>query len=161
MLKPRDQLIENFGMYFEQYGMSRILGRVYGLLMIADEPMLGLDQMAEQLNISKASVSTTVRQLQAFTLIEKVTVPGNRKDYYRVSPDAHVQYLKNSVEGSARFAKLIENAAHLKDLSPAVRQKLERLEHLYEAFNAVVQDFFANYNFEETQRVSKSRKGKS
>jgi DNA-binding transcriptional regulator GbsR (MarR family) len=158
MLKPRDQLIEDFGMYFEQYGMSRILGRVYGLLMIADEPMLGLDQMAEQLGISKASVSTTVRQLQAFNLVEKVTVPGDRKDYYRIVSNA-LEYLKTSMSGSIRLGKLIQRAAQLEDLSGVKQQKLERLEHLFSAMVDAMQDFFDNYTFEESQPVSKSRKG--
>jgi DNA-binding transcriptional regulator GbsR (MarR family) len=159
MLKPREQLIEDFGMYFEQYGMSRILGRIYGLLMIADEPMLGLDQMSQQLSISKASVSTTVRQLQAFTLVEKVTVPGDRKDYYRVVSNA-LEYLKTSMSGSIRLGKLIQRASQLEDLSGVKQQNLERLEHLYAAMVAAMQDFFDNYTFEDSLQPSKSRKGK-
>ncbi len=147
-------------MYFEQYGMSRILGRVYGLLMIADEAMLGLNQMAEQLGISKASVSTTVRQLQAFTLVEKVTVPGDRKDYYRAVSNA-LEYLKTSMSSSIRLGKLIRRAAQLEDLSGVRQEKLERLEHLFSAMVAAMQDFFDNYTFEESQSVSKSRRGKS
>jgi DNA-binding transcriptional regulator GbsR (MarR family) len=158
MLSPREQLIEDFGMYFEQYGMSRILGRVYGLLMIADEPMLGLDQMAEQLGISKASVSTVARQLQAFTLIEKVTVPGDRKDYYRNVSNA-LEYLKTSMSGSVRLGKLIQRAAQLEDLSGVKQQKLERLEHIFSAMVEAMQDFFDNYTFEESKHVSKSKKG--
>jgi DNA-binding transcriptional regulator GbsR (MarR family) len=158
MLEPRDQSIKDFGMYFEQYGMPRILGRIYGLLMISDEPMLGLDQMAAQLSISKASVSTTVRQLQAFTLIEKVTIPGDRKDYYRAVSNA-LEYLKTSMSGSIRLGKLIERAVQLEDMSGVTRQKLERLEHLFAAMVGAMQDFFDNYTFSE--QVSKSRKGKS
>ena len=90
MLEPREHVIEDFGLYFEQYGLQRILGRIYGLLLITDVPVLGLDDMAQQLGISKASASTSTRQLQAFTLIEKVGLPGDRRDYYRVSSDAQI-----------------------------------------------------------------------
>ncbi len=152
-------MIEDFGMYFEQYGMSRILGRVYGLLMIADEPMMGLDQMAEQLGISKASVSTVARQLQLFTLIEKVTIPGDRKDYYRIVSNA-LEYLKTSMSSSIRLGKLIRRAAQLGDLPGVQQQNLERLEHIFSAMVEAMQDFFDNYTFEESQQVSKSRKGK-
>ena len=158
MLEPRDQLIEDFGMYFERYGMARILGRIYGLLMIADEPMVGLDQMAEQLNISKASASTCARQLQAFTLIEKVTIPGDRKDYYRVVSNA-LEYLKTSMAGSIRLAKLIEKAARLEDLSDVARQKVERLEHLYTAMNVALQDFFNEYQYVQPRPARKPKKG--
>jgi DNA-binding transcriptional regulator GbsR (MarR family) len=139
--------------------MSRILGRVYGLLMIADEPMLGLDQMAEQLGISKASVSTTVRQLQAFTLVEKVTVPGDRKDYYRIVSNA-LEYLKTSMSSSIRLGKLIQRASQLEDLSGVKQQNLERLEHLFGAMVAAMQDFFDDYMFEDSLQLSKSLRGK-
>jgi DNA-binding transcriptional regulator GbsR (MarR family) len=151
VLEPRDKVIEDFGLYFEQYGLPRILGRIYGLLLITDEPVLGLDDMAEQLGISKASASTTARQLQAFTLIEKVSLPGDRRDYYRVygnSPDAHVNYLRNSISKSLEFSRLVERAAQLEDLTPESHQKLEQITHLYEAFNATVNAFFDNYQFE-------------
>lgn len=85
MLTPREQVIENFGQYFEAYKLSRILGRVYGLRPITDQPYLGLDQMVDELNVSKASVSITARQLVSFMMIEKVTRPGDRRDYYRIS----------------------------------------------------------------------------
>jgi DNA-binding transcriptional regulator GbsR (MarR family) len=151
VLEPREKVIEDFGLYFEQYGLQRILGRIYGLLLITDEPVLGLDAMAEQLGISKASASTTARQLQAFTLIEKVSLPGDRRDYYRVygnSPDAHVKYLRTSIEKSLEFSSLIERAAQLEDLTPESHNKLEQIAHLYEAFNATIAAFFDNYQFE-------------
>jgi DNA-binding transcriptional regulator GbsR (MarR family) len=151
VLEPREKVIEDFGLYFEQYGLPRILGRIYGLLLITDEPVLGLDDMAEQLGISKASASTTARQLQAFTLIEKVSLPGDRRDYYRVygsSPDAHVNYLRNSIAKSLEFSSLIERAAQLEDLTPESHDKLEQIAHLYEAFNANISTFFESYQFE-------------
>ncbi len=149
MLEPREKVIEDFGLYFEQYGLPRILGRIYGLLMITDAPMLGLDEMAEQLGISKASASTSARQLQAFTLIEKLSLPGDRRDYYRVAPDEYVQYLRTTLEKSLEFSKLIERAAQLENLTPASRTKLERIAHVYEALTETIRRFFENYQFED------------
>jgi hypothetical protein len=148
VVSPRAQVIENFGLYFESYGLARIVGRVYGALMIADEPVLGLDALTEQLGISKASASTAARQLHGFKLVEKVSLPGDRRDYYRVSPDAHISYMKLSIGSTLGFAKLIEAAAHIGDLSPPAKEKLERIEHLYEGFAAHIEAFFAGYTFE-------------
>jgi DNA-binding transcriptional regulator GbsR (MarR family) len=163
VLPPREKVIEDFGLYFEQYGLPRILGRIYGLLLITDRPALGLDEMAEQLNISKASASTTARQLQIFTLIEKVSLPGDRRDYYRVygdSPDAHVNYLRNSLSKSLEFSGLIERAAQLEDLTRESHDKLEQIAHLYEAFNAAINAFFDQYQFEPQDAAPASRKVK-
>jgi DNA-binding transcriptional regulator GbsR (MarR family) len=149
VLSPREQVIEDFGLYFERYALPRIVGRIYGALMIADSPAVGLDQLVADLNISKASASTAVRQLHSFLLIEKVSLPGDRRDYYRVAPDAHVKYVQRTMTESLRFAQLIERATQLEDLTPAARLKLERLEHLYEALSANIQSFFETYDFDK------------
>jgi hypothetical protein len=163
MLTPREKVIEDFGLYFESFGLPRIVGRIYGALMITDEAVMGLDALTEQLGISKASASTAARQLHSFKLIEKVSLPGDRRDYYRVGPDAHIQYLKLSIGSSLGFAKLIEAAAHIGDLSPPARLKLERIEHLYEALSAHFQIFFETYRFDPESpaqtRTTRAKKG--
>ena len=78
-------------------------------------------------------------------------MPGDRRDYYRVygdSPDAHVNYLRNSIAKSLEFSSLIERAAQLEDLTPESHMKLEQIAHLYEAFNAAITAFFKRYRFE-------------
>lgn len=143
-------MIENFGLYLEQYGLPRILGRIYGLLMITDEPRLGLDQMAEQLSISKASASTSARQLQSFRMIEKVSIPGDRRDYYCVALDSHIKYLKLSLESALGMSKLCQEALKLEELSKDSRLKLERIEHLYDSIIKVIGEFWVNYEFKDS-----------
>ena len=149
MLSPREQVIENFGQYFEQYKLSRILGRVYGLLLITDQPYLGLDQMVTELNVSKASVSTTARQLISFTMIEKVTRPGDRRDYYRISSKAAVSYLQSTLRNAMGFANLIDGAARLEDLQPDARAKIEKLQAVYTSLAQILASFFAALETEE------------
>jgi DNA-binding transcriptional regulator GbsR (MarR family) len=157
MLSPREKVIEDFGLYLESYGLPRIVGRVYGALLITDELALGLDSLTEELGISKASASTAARQLHGFHLIEKVSLPGDRRDYYCVSPDAHVQYLQMSMDSTLRFVKLLQAAAHIGDLSPPARAKLERIEHLYEALAEEIEKFFKTYRFDPPTRTQTRR----
>jgi DNA-binding transcriptional regulator GbsR (MarR family) len=149
MISPRAKVIEDFGLFFEAYGIARIVGRIYGAFLITDAPFIGLDDLAKQLEISKASASTGVRQLLGYKMIKKISVPGDRRDYYHVSPDAHIEYLQMNIQGALSFARLIQAATHLGDLSPPAQAKLERLEHLYEALGAHIEVFFREYRFEE------------
>ena len=149
MLTPREQVIENFGQYFEAYKLSRILGRVYGLLLITDQPYLGLDQMVAELNVSKASVSITVRQLVSFTMIEKVTRPGDRRDYYRISSRAAVTYLQQTMRNAMGFANLIDGAAKLDDLQPEARAKIEQIQTVYTSLAQMLASFFADVEAQE------------
>ena len=149
MLTPREQVIENFGQYFETYKLSRILGRVYGLLLITDQPYLGLDQMVAELSVSKASVSTTARQLVSFTMIEKVTRPGDRRDYYRISSRAAVTYLQQTMRNAMGFANLIDGAAKLDDLQPEARAKIEQIQTVYTSLAQMLASFFADVEAQE------------
>lgn len=145
MLAPREKLIEDFGLFWERYGLPRILGRMYGLLLLSNEPHLSLEQIADELNISKASASTIARQLSAMTMITKSTVPGDRRDYYRIADDNYIRSTKESMKGGLALAAYIEQATRLEGLSPATRSRLRRMEHFYEALAATVENFFQNY----------------
>ena len=145
MLSPRDQLIEDIGLFWERYGLPRIFGRMHGLLLLSNEPHLSLDRIAKELNISKASASTIARQMNAMTMINKSTVPGDRRDYYRIADDNYIRSTEASMRGGLQLAGLVERATHLEDLSPETRRRLRRMEHFYEALAQVIEDFFRNY----------------
>jgi len=145
MLLPRDKLVEDFGLFFENYGLPRIFGRMYGLLVLTDQPQLSLEQIANELKISKASVSTMARKLQAMTMIEKSTVPGDRRDYYHVSEATHINMMREKLKAALNLSSLIRRGARLEGLSPPTLQRLRRMEHLYNEMAVTIDQFFENY----------------
>lgn len=84
---PKTEIIERFGLFFEEDGMPRIAGRVFGLMLLSEES-LTLDEIAEDLHVSKGSVSTNTRLLHHFGILERVTKPGDRRTYYQLTSDA-------------------------------------------------------------------------
>lgn len=62
------------------------MGQIYGLLFLSAQP-LALEEIAELLGISKASVSTGTRQLTSWGAIRQVWVPGSRKDHFEALPE--------------------------------------------------------------------------
>ena len=159
MLSPRDQLIEEIGLFWEGYGLSRILGRVFALLLLSNEPHLSLEQIADELNISKASASTVARQLGALALISKSTVPGDRRDYYLIADDSYIRSTRASMMGGLRLARLIERGSQLEGLSPATHKRLRRMEHFYEALSANIEEFFRDYRDPEEVEGEPTRPG--
>lgn len=84
-MDPRTQdVIERMGLFFEKDGLPRIAGRVLGYLLLRPEPS-SLDELAEALQVSKSSVSTDARMLERMGTVERVTIPGDRRDYYRIA----------------------------------------------------------------------------
>ena len=82
----RRKFIEAGGHTTQSFGFGRILGQLFALLYLSPKPMC-LDDIAKELGVSKASVSTTVRQLQSWSAVKRVWVKGDRKDYYEAETD--------------------------------------------------------------------------
>jgi DNA-binding transcriptional regulator GbsR (MarR family) len=79
--------VERMGLHLEADGMPRSAGRIFGYMMLAETPC-SLDEMAESLQVSKASASTNARLLEQVGLLERTIEVGDRRDFYRMRPDA-------------------------------------------------------------------------
>ena len=60
--KARERIIETIAQNIHLYGLTPSAGRQYGTMFFHDEPMT-LDDMTEELGMSKTSMSTSVRAL--------------------------------------------------------------------------------------------------
>jgi len=67
-------------------GFPPIGGRIFGLLLLSEEP-LSLDAIAARLSASKGSISSDARRLEQRGLLERVCRAGDRRDYYGVAED--------------------------------------------------------------------------
>lgn len=121
------EFIESMGVYFERYGLPRIGGRILGLLMVADRP-LSLDDLAGMLRVSRASISTNMRLITASSLAEPISLPGDRRDYYRFGPDTWERALKTELEGIDILRRLGERGLAAARASESVaREHLDEL----------------------------------
>src|SRR6478672_12252614 len=82
----RKDFVERVAIAQEGDGLPRIAGRIFGLLLTGERD-LSLDEIANQLGASKGSASVNTRLLEQNGFIERVSKPGDRRDYYRISPD--------------------------------------------------------------------------
>lgn len=85
-LVARRKFVEGGGHTTQSFGLGRILGQIYALLYLSSKPMC-LDDIAQELGVSKASVSTTVRQLERWTAVKRIWVKGDRRDFYEAETD--------------------------------------------------------------------------
>jgi DNA-binding transcriptional regulator GbsR (MarR family) len=79
--------VERMGLHLEADGLPRSAGRIFGYMMLADSAC-SLDDLAEALQVSKASVSTNARLLEQIGLLERTIELGDRRDFYRMRGDA-------------------------------------------------------------------------
>jgi DNA-binding transcriptional regulator GbsR (MarR family) len=87
------EFVDRMGLFFEQLGGPRTMGRVYGWLMVCDPPRQSLTDLATTLGVSKASVSTVIRLLQEGGMVERLPSSG-RQHHYRITPGGMTRLLQ-------------------------------------------------------------------
>lgn len=83
-----DQFVERAGLLLEGLGMSRMAGRVLGVLLIAPPQGSTPAELAAHLQVSRAAMTSALQQLTLMGLVESVPNPGERAGRYRVRPNA-------------------------------------------------------------------------
>src|ERR687895_347909 len=121
------RFVERMGLLTEADGLPRIAGRIFGLLLVQPTEC-SLDDMAAALGVSKASISTDTRRLEQLGLLERTSRPGDRRDYYAISPNIVLRSLEVRLQRMRRFHELLDEARSLPIRSTAVRQRLDDLE---------------------------------
>ncbi|HEU4628962.1 MAG TPA: MarR family transcriptional regulator [Gemmatimonadaceae bacterium] len=134
MTKPAaSEFVERMGVVLSEDGLPRIAGRIFGLLLVSPDD-LSLDELAETLGVSKASVSLDTRRLEQRGLVERVSRPGDRRDYYRVRPDLLSNLMEQRLRRWRRIHEtLTEGRRALHGQSTVVDERLadfaEGLDH--------------------------------
>jgi len=120
------QFIENMGLQYEAYNVPRIGGRILGLLMANPNPMAS-EEMSEILQVSRSSISTNLRTLLMTGLVEQVSVPGDRRDYYVFSEDAWLRILQMRLEQVLSMKEAAEEGLQSLVEDHPARQQIEEL----------------------------------
>ncbi len=120
--------VEDVGLLFEEMGFPRMAGRILGWLLICDPPEQSAGQLAGALQASQGSLSTMTRLLLQMGLVERVAVPGQRRDYFRISPGAWPQLLRTQMQAMTGLHQVVERG-----LALLAKDDPERLSRLREA----------------------------
>ena len=83
-LKKQKELIESLGIQNEKDGYQPVTARIMGLLLVMDKEEYTFEEIVDEMQISKSSASTALKNLEIRGVIEYVTYPGDRKRYFRV-----------------------------------------------------------------------------
>lgn len=123
------EFIEQLGLMSKNDGMPRIAGRIYGLMLLREGPLC-LDDIAELLQVSKGSVSTNARRLERMGILERTGKPGDRKDYYRASPDAIEGSFERARQRMESMLQLLETTLpRLPDDNDVAQQRLRKMRN--------------------------------
>ncbi len=139
------EMIQVFGVTYQGIGLSKLMGQIIGLLLFYTKP-LSLDQISEELNMSKGPVSQITRRLHDSNLIKKIWLPGDRKDYYEINPHLFANAFQSSIhitnaniQIAQNLKKNIENVES--DQLEPLMNRMNEMEHFYTLMAKHLNDF--------------------
>jgi DNA-binding transcriptional regulator GbsR (MarR family) len=130
IIKAQERVIEAIANNMDLYGVTPSIGRLFGTMYFHDKPMT-LDEMKESLQMSKTSMSTSIKTLTDLNCVEKIWKKGERKDLYLANEDwqqifidyfsiqwrkAIIHNLDSLQKSKAELIAIIDDASKASDL---------------------------------------------
>lgn len=141
--EARMRLIEAGGRASHDLGTGRIVGQILVYLYLQEQEC-SLDGIAEELGLSKASVSIAVRQLEQLGLARNVWKSGDKKKYYKSAENIakalqqgamllirqKVQIFGDELDGTMNMVSSIKDASDYQHELVFLRQRIARAKKL-------------------------------
>lgn len=132
--------IERMGLSAQGDGLPRIAGRILGYFIIHGGPT-SLSNLAEALQVSRASISTNARMLRELGVLEATAVPGDRQDYYQLAPRHYLRVLEGYVERMGVLGKSLATAeSEISDANVDVHARLADMHRFVDTARAQTRD---------------------
>jgi DNA-binding transcriptional regulator GbsR (MarR family) len=106
---PEAAFVEQLGLIYQAEGMPRIAGRIIGLMILNARPF-SFDELSKALKISRGSVSTNTRMLEAWGVLQRVSMPGERQDYFKLAKRPYSQMLERQLDKTRRVRSEVAQA---------------------------------------------------
>lgn len=146
--------VEEVGLMFELAGLPRMSGRIFGWLLISQPQQQSHSELAEVLQASKGSISTMTRLLIQIGLIERLSLPGERRDYFQIKPNAWSQMTKQRMAQITAFRELAEKGLDLlKCAPPHQQQRLQEMRDIHAFLEREMPRLDERWELEQKQRL--------
>lgn len=80
------RFVAQWGAMGDHWGVNRSVSQVHALLYVSEQSLTA-DDIAATLGMARSNVSTSLRELLQWNLIERIPVLGDRRDFYQAETD--------------------------------------------------------------------------
>lgn len=140
------EMLQAFGEAYQGFGLNKQMGYIVALMLYSPQA-LSLDDITEQLGVSKGPVSQMTRRLSERNIIRKIWSPGTRKDYYELQPEVFANAFRNFtqlIHHNTAIAQDLQNKLSNTASHPEPEAMHKRLQEM-QVFYALMEKHFANF----------------
>jgi len=116
--EAKNKFVQTWGALGSQWGINKTMAQIHALLMVAAEP-LSMEDIMEELQISRGNASMNLRALMDWGIIYKEYKPGERREFFTSEKDLDELAVKIAQERSKREIKPALKV--LKEVSSSVK----------------------------------------
>lgn len=141
-----DDFVERFGLIAQAQGLSRIAGRIMGLIIIEGGP-ISFGELSKRLQVSRGSISTNTRLLESLGIIERTSRSGERQDYFEIASTPYKRLLRVQSEQLSKAQSVIrQTIGDLPGNREDSRARLNELDAFYEALRRSYDDLIEQFS---------------
>ncbi|WP_425229888.1 GbsR/MarR family transcriptional regulator [Sphingomonas sp.] len=126
--------ILHWGEMGTHWGVNRSVAQIHALLYLSDRP-LHAEQITDALALARSNVSTALKELQAYLIVRRVHVEGDRRDHFVAETDLWEMLLRIAAERKRReidptiqlLRELSERLAQDDAAPPHLRERIGRM----------------------------------
>lgn len=116
--EAKDKFINTWGSLGTLWGINKAMAQIQALLFISTKP-LSMEEIMEDLQISRGNTSMNLRQLMDWGIVTKELIPGERKDFFTTEKDVEELARIVAKERSRReikpVIKVLSDVSSIKD----------------------------------------------
>jgi len=126
------EISERMALVLTDLSMQRMTARVMSAFFFAEEPALTSRDLCDRLNASAGAVSMAIKTLTTLDLLERVPVPGSRRDHYRLRDDPWAMMSSAEPAAFGALIKLADEGLQRSDADSEVARRLRDMRDFYE-----------------------------
>ncbi|MDP5229635.1 MAG: ArsR family transcriptional regulator [Cellulophaga sp.] len=106
--EAKDKFISTWGSLGTLWGINKAMAQIQALLFVSIKP-LSMEEIMEELKISRGNTSMNLRQLMDWGIVTKHLIPGERKEYFSTEKDVQ------------ELARIIAKERSRREIQPVIK----------------------------------------
>ena len=125
-----EKFILHWGEMGSQWGVNRTMSQIHALLFIIGKP-LNAEEITETLGVARSNVSNSIKELQHWGLVQKVSILGDRRDHFTTNTDVWelariivVERQKRELEPTVQFLQELMDSPEFEHENNEVKSRI-------------------------------------
>lgn len=133
-----EKFILHWGEMGSKWGVNRTMSQIHALLYIIGKP-LNAEEITETLGVARSNVSNSIKELQHWGLVQKVSILGDRRDHFSTNTDVWelariivIERQKRELDPTVQFLQELMDSPEFEHENNEVKTRIRETQEFVE-----------------------------